>query len=84
MATKKIVAGATLHVPHKDFKPYDFDSLGNRSGGNYKIVEFAPGDVLDLDADEADALIALGRATLFEEKKAPEVQAPAGDGKTAK
>lgn len=70
MATKKIVASVTLHQPAKGHTPFEFDAFSNRTGGTYKIEEVAPGTPVDIDADEADALIAAGKAELFEEPKA--------------
>lgn len=74
MATKKIVASVTLHVPAKGHTPFEFDAFSNRTAGEYKIDEVPPGTPIDLDGDEADALIAAGKAELYEE---PKVEAPA-------
>ncbi|GEP09815.1 hypothetical protein [Methylobacterium gnaphalii] len=70
MATKKIVASVTLHVPAKGHKPFEFDAFSNRIAGDYKVEEKAPGSIIDIDEDEADALIAAGKAELYEEPKA--------------
>jgi hypothetical protein len=71
MATKKIVTSVTLHIPAKGHTPFEFDAFSNRIGGKYAIDEVPPGSVVELDADEADALIAAERATAFEDKAAP-------------
>ena len=77
MATKKIVASVTLHVPATGHMPFKFDAFSNRTAGAYKIEEIAPGTPVDLDGDEADALIAAGKAELFEEPKVEAAKAPA-------
>ncbi len=79
MATKKIVASVTLHLPAKDHVPFKFDAFGNRIGGKLSVDEVAPGSVIEIDADEADALVAAERAAPYEEKT--EVAAPAADPK---
>lgn len=71
MATKKIVTSVTLHIPAKGHAPFEFDAFSNRIGGKYVVEEVPPGSVVELDADEADALIAADRATAYEEKSAP-------------
>lgn len=81
MATKKIVASVTLHIPAKDHKPFEFDAFGNRIGGKFSIEEVAPGSVVEMDAEEADALIKAERAEAYEEKKA---EAPAAEAKASK
>lgn len=58
MATKKIIASITLHRPAKDFTPFEFDALGARTKGDYKVTEVAPGTTAEIDTDEADSLIA--------------------------
>lgn len=78
MATKKIVTNVTLHIPAKGHTPFEFDAFSNRIGGKYVVEEVTPGSVVEMDADEADALIAADRAALYEEKVAPAVEkAPA-------
>lgn len=62
MATKTITATVTLHVPGPNFKPFTFNDSGFRTGGNYDVVEAAPGTPVTLDEDEADRLIARGIA----------------------
>jgi hypothetical protein len=80
MATKKIVALVTLHVPAKDFKPFKFDAFSNCLGGSYKIVEVAPGRVIDLPEAEADDLIAAKKAEAYED---PKVEAEEPEAATA-
>jgi hypothetical protein len=70
MATKKIVTSVTLHIPAKGHTPFEFDAFSNRIGGKYAVDEVTPGSVVEMDADEADALIAADRASLYEEKAA--------------
>lgn len=83
MATKKIVASVTLHLPAKDHVPFKFDAFGNRVGGKLSVDEVAPGSVIEIDAEEADALIAAERATAYEDKSVAAAAAPAADGKVA-
>ena len=61
MATKKITASVTLHVPDKGHTPFTYDALGGREGV-YKARQVAPGTPVDLDEDEAADLIARGLA----------------------
>ena len=70
MATRKIVASVTLHVPAKGHKPFEFDALGNRTAGAYSIVEVKPGQAVEVEAEE---LIARDLAKAYEEPKAPEM-----------
>lgn len=70
MATKKIITSVTLHIAAKDHKPFEFDAFSNRTGGKFSIEEVPPGSTVEMDADEADALVKGNCATFPEEKKA--------------
>lgn len=71
MATKKITASVTLHVPDRGHIPFTYDALGGRDG-IYKAKEVLPGTPVDLDEDEAADLIKRGLA----EEVVPEKPAP--------
>lgn len=74
MATKTIRANVTLHLPGAGHAPFAIDANGAITGGKYIVKEVAPGTPVELDADEADALIA---AKVAEEYKAPKAEKPA-------
>lgn len=80
MATKTIRANVTLHLPGDGYKPTNIDAVGNSSGGKYVVKEVPPGTPVEVEADEADALIAAKVAELYEEpktEKAAKAAAPA-------
>ncbi|RVU13159.1 hypothetical protein [Methylobacterium oryzihabitans] len=74
MALKKIIPAVALHRPKKDFKPFEYDTLGGVLGGKYSVEVVAPGTPVEIDADEADELIARGLAQEVKTKAEP----PAG------
>ena len=75
MATKTIVANVTLHLPGKGHEPFTMDQNGAHTGGKYVVKAVPPGTPVELDGDEADALIEAKMAQEFKpadtEKAAP-------------
>ncbi|MGU3665812.1 hypothetical protein ACLBX9_16660 [Methylobacterium sp. A49B] len=80
MATKTIVANVTLHLPGKGHEPFKIDANGAVAGGKYVVKAVPPGTPAELDADEADALIA---AKMAEEYKPAETEKAAAPAKGA-
>jgi hypothetical protein len=72
MATKWIKVPVTVHVPGPKFKPFDFDNNGGVKSGFYDIVEVPPLTPVELDAAEADKLL----ARYANDERACEVPAP--------
>lgn len=58
MAKKTITVPVTLHAPGKKFRPFKFDAEGGVLEGRYDVVEYPPMTPVELDADEADELLA--------------------------
>ena len=58
MATKTIKVPVTLHLPAKDHVPFTWGALGEVTKGKYSIDVIPPNTPVELDADEADALLA--------------------------
>lgn len=76
---KKIVASVTLHVKdEKRFKPFEFGENGIAVGGTYAIKEVRPGTPVELDDEEADALIEAGRAELYAEPETVKAETKSG------
>ena len=76
MATKTIRANVTLHLPGAGHKPFEIDANGAVRDGKYVVKEVPPGAPVEIDAEEADALI---EAKVAEEYKpvTPEKTPPA-------
>ena len=84
MATKWIKVPVTLHVPGKNFKPFKWDSNGGVVEGNYDIVEVPPLTPVELDAEEADRLLARFADAGGAEATAEEIAALKAGGKKTK
>jgi hypothetical protein len=60
MATKRIIAhNSTIHAPGPNYRPKQWDAAGHViDHGSYDIIAYPPGTIVELDAAEADALLA--------------------------
>lgn len=57
MATKTIKTNVTLHRPGAGHEPFKIDPSGAIMSGAYKVETIPPGTEVELDEDEADAIL---------------------------
>ena len=80
MPTKIIKTNATLHLPGPGHEAFKIDPSGAIMSGKYSVEKIAPGTEVELDADEADAILKRhgGEEVKAKPTNAPAAQLPAG------